>query len=57
MDQVIEKHHFLNNEELYKYNGVYVTGSHIVNEKDEWKTVKTVSMALKQQFAQNMFIV
>ena len=45
---VIEKHHFLNNEELYKYNGVvYVTGSHIVNEKDEWKTVKNSNNGIK----------
>ena len=44
---VIEKHHFLNNEELYKYNGVYVTGSHIVNEKDEWKTVKNSINGIK----------
>ncbi len=44
---VIEKHHFLNTEELYKYNGVYVTGSHIVNEKDEWKTVKNSKNGIK----------
>ena len=44
---VIEKHHFINTEELYKYNGVYVTGSHIVNEKDEWKTVKNSKNGIK----------
>ena len=44
---VIEKHQFLNTEELYKYNGVYVTGSHIVSEKDEWKTVKNSNNAVK----------
>ena len=44
---VIEKHKFINTEELYKYNGVYVTGSHIVNEKDEWKTVKKSINSLK----------
>ena len=44
---VIEKHKFLNTEQLYKYNGVYVTGSHIVSEKDEWKTVKETNNAIK----------
>lgn len=37
---VIAKQKFLNSNYLYDYNGVYLTGDHIVNENNKWIFVK-----------------
>lgn len=40
---VIAKHKFMNYDNLYKYGGIYVTGSHIVKENDTWTTIENSS--------------
>jgi hypothetical protein len=44
---VIARHKFINNEYLYKYDGIYVTGSHIVKENNKWTTIKNSSKSTR----------
>jgi len=43
---VIAKHQFINSDKLYNYNGIYVSGSHIVLENNKWIRVDKSTSAI-----------
>ena len=44
---VIATHKFKNKHYLYKYHNIYVTGSHIVKEKNKWCTISNAKDAFR----------